>query len=254
MNQTLLGKDTEKTLQNREKLSLNKNLLFWYSKLYEDQFEAVQDASSLKILEIGSGTSPLKRFIPIVMTSDVMRLDYLDYIMDAHEIDKVTSLKDNSLDIITMTNVLHHLQDPLLFLTRASLKLKPGGKIIFTEPFFSIVSKCIYVNLHHEPTDFHVQMPKLDKIEGPLSSANIALPYLIFFEKKWDGPLQQQYEYRINEFRYFSSISYYLSGGISRSFKLPHLLYKIVFHLDLMLSKHFPRFFASFFTCTMTKK
>ena len=71
------------------------------------------------------------------MTSDVLDLDYLDLVFDCHEIDKLDAIEDNSLDVITLTNVLHHLKSPIAFLNRAASKLKPGGKVIATEPFFS---------------------------------------------------------------------------------------------------------------------
>ena len=94
------------------------------------------DPEALSILEIGSGTSPLKRFHPNVVTSDVLELDYLDLVFDCHEIDKLVRIEDNSLDVITLTNVLHHLKSPIDFLNAAAAKLKPGGKVIATEPLF----------------------------------------------------------------------------------------------------------------------
>ena len=51
-------------------------------------------------------------------------------------------------------NVLHHLNNPIRFLNRAASKLKPPGKVIGTEPFFSLLSTPIFKYLHHEPVDF----------------------------------------------------------------------------------------------------
>ena len=75
-------------------------------------------------------------FISNVVTSDVLELDYLDLVFDCHEIDKLVRIEDNSLDVITLTNVLHHLKSPIDFLNAAAAKLKPGGKVIATEPYF----------------------------------------------------------------------------------------------------------------------
>src|SRR5947208_3162046 len=105
-------KDLRTTLRNRKRLAANKNLLFWYQKLYEDQFRKLEDLTRLNILEIGSGVSPLTRFYPSVQTSDVLELDYLDYIFDCHDLDRFESIVDGSLDVITLTNVLHHLKQP----------------------------------------------------------------------------------------------------------------------------------------------
>src|SRR5437762_14109638 len=102
------AKDRAATLRNRARLGANKNLLFWYRELYRDQFKNLPDPATLSILEIGSGTSPLKRFLSNVVTSDVLDLDYLDLVFDCHDIEKLNTIKDNSLDLITLTNVLHH--------------------------------------------------------------------------------------------------------------------------------------------------
>src|SRR6266481_8449647 len=113
--QTGEAKDRAATLRNRARLVANKNLLFWYRELYRDQFRDLPNPATLSILEIGSGTSPLKQFLSNVITSDVLDLEYLDLVFDCHEIDKLDSIKDNSIDVITLTNVLHHLKKPLEF-------------------------------------------------------------------------------------------------------------------------------------------
>ena len=116
---TVLGseqaKDRAATLHNRARLGANKNLLFWYRELYRDQFKDFPDPAALSILEIGSGTLPLKQFLSNVVTSDVLDLDYLDLVFDCHEIDKLDAIRDNSLDVITLTNVLHHRKSRLRF-------------------------------------------------------------------------------------------------------------------------------------------
>src|SRR4051794_18865275 len=109
-------KDRAATLRNRARLSANPNLLFWYRELYRDQFRDLPNPATLSILEIGSGTSPLKQFFSNVITSDVLDLDYLDLVFDCHDIDKLDAIKDSSLDVITLTNVLHHLKSPVAFL------------------------------------------------------------------------------------------------------------------------------------------
>ena len=56
------AKDRIVTLRNRARLGGNQNLLFWYRELYREQFRDFPNPSALSILEIGSGTSPLKQF------------------------------------------------------------------------------------------------------------------------------------------------------------------------------------------------
>src|SRR5437868_15223383 len=118
------AEDRAATLRNRARLGTNKNLLFWYRELYRDQFRDLPNPSALSIIEVGSGTSPLKQFLPNIITSDVLDLDYLDLLFDCHEIDKLDAIKDNSIDVVTLTNVLHQRNSPLAFLNCGAHTLK----------------------------------------------------------------------------------------------------------------------------------
>src|SRR6516225_8096087 len=228
------AKDHAVTLRNRARLGANKNLLFWYRELYRDQFKDFPDPRALSILEIGSGTSPLKQFLSNVLTSDVLDLDYLDLVFDCHEIDRLDVIKDNSLDVITVTNVLHHLKSPIAFLNRAASKLKSGGKLIGTEPFFSVLSTVIFKYLHHEPVDFRISEPELGDPQGPLATANIALPWLIFFRNpEWLQRLNDKFDVAHFSARPFSALSYMATGGISHRLPIPHFLYRLYFPVDL---------------------
>jgi hypothetical protein len=259
MSSTILQSDeaTDRaaTLRNRGRLQANKNLLFWYRELYRDQFKDFPNPTALAILEIGSGTSPLKQFLSNVITSDVLDLDYLDFVFDCHEIDKLDAIKDNSLDVVTLTNVLHHLKSPIAFLNRAASKLKSGGKVVATEPFFSVLSTPIFKYLHHEAVDFRIVEPELAHVQGPLASANIALPWLIFFRKpEWLRRLNENFDVVALSTRPFSALSYMATGGISRGLPVPHFLYRALFYADVAMSRCFPSFCAAFFTLTLTRR
>lgn len=249
------AKDRATTLRNRARLDANRNLLFWYRELYRDQFKEFPSPEALSILEIGSGTSPLKQFHSNIVTSDILHLDYLDLVFDCHEIDKLDAVKDKSLDLITLTNVLHHLKSPIAFLNCAAGKLKPGGKVIATEPFFSVLSTAIFKYLHHEPVDFRISEPELGEVQGPLASANIALPWLIFFRKReWLERLNEKYDLGSLSVRPFTALAYMVTGGISHKLPIPHFLYRAFFPIDLAFSRSFPRLCASFFTLTLTRR
>jgi SAM-dependent methyltransferase len=248
-------KDRAATLRNRARLGANKNLLFWYRELYQDQFRGLANPQTLSILEVGSGTSPLKQFLPNVITSDVLDLNYLNFVFDCHEIDKLDAIKDKSIDVITLTNVLHHLKSPIAFLNRAASKLKSGGKVIATEPFFSVLSTPIFKYLHHEPVDFRISEPELEKVKGPLASANIALPWLIFFRRpEWLERLSENFDVATLSARPFSALSYMATGGISRTLPVPHFVYRWLFLVDLAMSRGFPGFCAAFFTVVLTRR
>jgi SAM-dependent methyltransferase len=245
--------DRQLTVENRAKLERNPNLLHWYGQLYRQQFGNIPDFAAKRVLEIGSGTSPIKRFHPHVLTSDVLPLDYLDFVFDCHRIDEFTAIPDATLDVITLTNVLHHLRDPLGFLMKAAVKLKPRGKLVATEPYFSAFSTLIWRHLHHEPVDFSIPEPKLASIEGPLATSNQAMPYLIFKKRPdWSEKLSGLYEKNV-ELRPFSFLSYLVTGGISRKLPVPGFLYRSLFGVDRFLANMAPDMFASFFTIVLVR-
>lgn len=248
-----LDDDVRATLRSRDLLAANPNLQYWYERLFERMFRHVPDLRGKVILEIGSGASPLKRVIPWAVTSDVMPLGYLDHVFDCHEIDQYAPIPDHSVDIIVLTNVLHHLRDPLLFLQNASAKLRPGGQVIMAEPYFSALSWPIYKVLHHEPVDFSIAEPVLANIQGPLSSSNQAMPFMIFFSRPdWLERLAHAYQLGATQVEHFSVLSYMMTGGISRKLPVPRALYRMVFPLDAWLARVFPRLFASFFIARLT--
>jgi SAM-dependent methyltransferase len=248
------AKDFQATLRNRARLAANRNLLFWYQELYKDQFRNLGNLKGLAILEIGSGVSPLARFCPSVQTSDVLELDYVDLVFDCQRIDEFEPISDNSLDVITLTNVLHHLKSPIDFLVKAAKKLKPGGALVATEPYFSVVSTFIYKYLHHEPVDFSIEAPELTEVRDPLSSANQALPWLIFNRPKWRRQIEQHFYLESPVFRPYTGLSYFATGGISHRIPMPHLIYRCLFAADVWLSRVAPKLMASFFTITLFRK
>jgi SAM-dependent methyltransferase len=251
----LYQKDLEQTRASRARLRQSTNLMYWYQELYRELFTSDPDISRKRVLEIGSGASPLKIFLSSVVTSDVLQLEYLDVVFDCHEIAQTDAIPDHSVDIITLTNVLHHLRDPLQFLRGAKKKLAPGGQIVLVEPYFSWVSYPLYKALHHEPVNFDIQRPLLDAIQGPLSTSNQAIPYMIFFSRpNWRAELDDCYDIEKAEYAFFTSLAYMVTGGISRTFPVPARLYRWYFKLDRWLARRWPRVFASFFSVRLTVK
>jgi SAM-dependent methyltransferase len=247
--------DLQETLANRERLRSNGNLMYWYDRLYQHQFAAEPKIGSARILEIGSGTSPLKHFAPNVTTSDVLPLDHVDLVFDCHAIEHLEDIDGGSIDIMTMTNVLHHLKDPLAFLRAAAVKLAPGARVYMTEPYFSVMSYPMYKLLHHEPVDFRINRPILETVEGPLSSSNQAIPHMIFFSRPdWLDEISDVYDMGKTSVTYFTGISYPMTGGISRRFPVPASIYRAAFAIDYALSKWLPKLCASFFVARLVAR
>lgn len=254
-SQKLYQHDLDQTLGNRQRLQSNRNLMLWYQELYRDVFRTVPDIAQKRILEIGSGTSPLKMFLPNVITSDVLTLEHLDIVFDCHNIAEFSEIPDHSIDVITLTNVLHHLRDPVHFLRSATRKLTKGGEVFIVEPYFSALSYPLFKFLHHEPVNFGISRPVLDTVDGPLSSSNQAMPHMIFFTRpNWFRELADYYELDETRFGFFTSLAYMVTGGISRIFPVPHCIYRPYLVLDRFLARALPKLFASFFSVRLVAK
>jgi SAM-dependent methyltransferase len=192
----------------RKKLFLRQLYKQWYGLI-----EKSLPQGEGRVLEIGSGAGFLDEFLPDVITSEFLRCDSVNAIIDAHRL----PFREESLKAIVMTDVLHHLPQPRLFFTEAARCVRPGGVVSMIEPWNSLWSRFIYQNLHHEPF-----LPSVSQWEfvskGPLSSANGALPWIIFSR---DGNVfEREFPcWTIEKIKPFMPLLYLLSGGVSfRSF------------------------------------
>jgi SAM-dependent methyltransferase len=126
------------------------------------------------IIELGSGAGFLKKIIPTVITSDIIPYEGIDLIFSGLEM----PFKNDSIRAFLMIDVLHHIKDCRLFFKEMQRCLKVGGKIVMIEPANTWFSRFIYTKFHHEPFE-----PLGDwgfEEGGPLSGANMAIPYIIF--------------------------------------------------------------------------
>jgi SAM-dependent methyltransferase len=247
-------RDLEAALGNRENIIANDNLLFWYQKLYQIQMQSIGYQPGFRVLEVGSGSSVLKKFYPDVVTSDFLPMKHVDFCADAQKLGENTDI-GSGFDAIVMTNVLHHIQEPLKFFEGANQILKPGGKISFLEPYFSLLSSILYrstESIHGEGINFSVQSPNLSSYQGPLSSANMALPQLMLIKGKFFEGVSKNFDVRSTE--YFTFLSYFMTGGTKKNYGLPSGLYRSYFSLDKRLTELFPKIFASFFLSLLEKK
>ncbi|QTA81916.1 SAM-dependent methyltransferase [Desulfonema limicola] len=190
-----------------------------YKQWYEEISSSLPGADGA-VLELGSGAGFLKKYIPDLITSEILEVLNVDLILDG----QFLSFKKNSLMSIVMIDVFHHIPDVKSFLHDAEYCLKPGGKIIMIEPWCTVWSKLIYKYLHHEPFEPDVKGWSFPE-SGPLSGANGALPWIVFerdlelFKKCFPC-------IAIQKIRIHTPFSYIFSGGISFRFSLPGSLFK----------------------------
>lgn len=196
--------------------------------VYEDWYALITShlpTGEGPVLELGSGGGFFETACPRVLTSDVMRLPSVDVVLDARALPFATG----SLRSIVGTNVLHHVPDIELFFTEAVRVLKPGGRLIFIEPWMTGLSRVVYRHFHHEPFEPGLGWDIVGT--GPLTGANGALPWIVFdrdrrlFEHRFP-------QLRIRDIRPLMPLSYLLCGGIGRAWNLPGVLFRICRRLE----------------------
>ncbi len=210
----------------RNKPFLRRVYCDWYK-----QFEAAARSCPGKHLEIGSGGGFLKEILPAVITSDIMELKCCDVVASADRL----PFGNEELSLIFMLNVLHHIQRPRLFFHEAQRTLRRTGKVLMIEPANTPFSRFIYRHFHHEPF-----IPAADwdlPVGGPLSTANGALPWIIFQRDR--VRFQQEFpEMQVNFVRPHTPLLYLLSGGVSREAFAPYVAYDVVRSIERLLPSH----------------
>ncbi len=182
------------------------------------------------VLELGSGSGFLSDFISNLITSDISQIPGMDVVLNGQS----HPFKEGSLRGIVMVDVLHHIPDVKSFFAESVRCIKPGGVIVMVEPWVTRWSALIYRYLHHEP--YQPETKHWDFAEGgPLSQANLALPWIIFARdrKKFE---RQFPKWRIKQVTLHSPFCYLLSGGVSLRSLLPGCLFETCHQIENMLT------------------
>lgn len=202
----------------------------WYTLLASELPSGEGEA-----LEIGSGAGYCSSFIADLITSEVFFSPDVKIVLDAQQM----PFRDGSLRAIMMTNVLHHMPDVRRFLSEARRCLRAGGKILMVEPWVSNWSKFVYTHLHHEPFD-----PKTADWSfpstGPLSSANGALPWILFVRDRLEFESCFP-ELSVEQIRPFLPLRYLVSGGVGMRSLVPGFTHEIWARLERMLQPQMSR-------------
>jgi SAM-dependent methyltransferase len=195
-------------------------------QIYHEWYTAVASsipAGEKPALELGSGAGFMSTYVENLITSDILELPGVDRVMDACA---PLPFDDGSLRGIAMVNTLHHLPDVTVFLAEATRCLQSGGTISMIEPWNTRWSRFVYGKLHHEPFDPCVASWSFDST-GPLSSANGALPWIVF-ERDRARFRERFQDLGIQELRPIMPIRYLLSGGVSMRALLPDWSFGLV--------------------------
>jgi len=184
-----------------------------------------------RMLEIGSGTSPLEYKLKELITSDVIWMPWLDLSCSAYSL----PFPDNSLDRIFLMFVCHHLGNVEALLGEARRCLKPGGEMVIIDPAVTAYSK-IYYLLHVDHMDIQAKVWSFEG-EGRMSGSNIALTWIVFFRDR-ELLVKLFPEFVIDHVEYNTCLSFLISGGFRIRQLLPTFLLRALFRIENWVIRH----------------
>ena len=183
-------------------------------------------------LELGGGTGNLKEFAPSVVCTDIVRMPWLDAVVDAQHL----PFRAASMSNIVLFDALHHVESVRLFFDEAVRVLQPGGRIIIMDQYVSWASWPVYRFLHPEPLDLGADplaMPPASPGRQPFD-ANQAVS-TILFERAFDEFQRQYTQLRKLAHRRMAFLAYPLSGGFEHPSLLPLWLVRPVLAIERAL-------------------
>jgi SAM-dependent methyltransferase len=199
----------------------------WYQRLLAD-YNSTNDLNGIA-LELGSGGSQLKKFIPSLITSDIVA-GFADQVVDAQSL----PFSNETIKSIFLTHAFHHIPDVRKFLTEASRCLKPNGVISMIEVAHTPFSKFFFHNFHPEP-----YLPQLANWSftqsDAMMDANQALSWMVFIR---DAEIFKQEfpQLNIEIIEHLPWLSYLVSGGVTKRNIVPKFLSTIILGLEKLLT------------------
>ena len=199
-------------------------------------------------IEVGSGAGFSKDFIKNknFKLTDLGNDEHLDYKnIDAQN----TGFKNNDLDFVIASNMIHHIPYPIKFFKEIHRILKNGGRLIIFESYCSIFFQLATMIMRHEGFDFTLNVwdeeePKSD--EKNAWHGNIAVPHLIFDDRyRFDKEIGNLFEIEYEELT--ECLIFINSGGVtSKTAFIPmnNFFLNILDYIDRVLIKFFPKIFC----------
>jgi SAM-dependent methyltransferase len=223
--------DDPQTTTLRRQIILKKKFL---KSIYEQWYAALKEtlpACDGRVVEIGSGAGFMSDFIPDLITSDVFYNQWTTLVLDGQNL----PFRDQSLRALIMIDVLHHLPEVRSFFNSAARCVREGGVISMVEPWFTPWSKIFFRHFLDEP--FHPESKAWEFFKsGPLSGANVALPWILFKRDRY--LFERQFpQWQIHSLIPIMPVTYLLSGGVSMRSLMPAWTFSFWHTIDKALTR-----------------
>jgi ubiquinone/menaquinone biosynthesis C-methylase UbiE len=206
-----------KVLESREDFIKRKpnNLYFLLEKRYSWMNKYIPEDNTG--IEVGCGNGLSKLFIK---SKNYLLTDYSDYYWVDQKVDALDlPYKENSLDFIVSSNMIHHIATPYKFFAECKRVLKPNGLIIIQEVNASFFMRLILKIMNHEGYDYDVDPFDENAVcNDPtnLWSGNNALPNLIFDNKE---KFEATFDFKFIKDTYSEFLVFIISGGVTAKTK-----------------------------------
>jgi len=219
-----------------------------YTKFYQQYVDCLgRCPHSGQVVEIGSGAGLSKEIVPDIVTTDILPYETVDMCVDATGL----PFRDRSLRAIFLLNTLHHIPDVESFFAEAQRCLVPDGRVLIVDQYPGWLSYWIYRYAHHEP--FVPGTVKWSfETTGPLSGANGALCWIIFFRDR--ACFEKKFRIlRIERISLHSPFCYWLAGGLKSWSLLPASLFDFASRVDELVAHAVPQL-SSFVTVELRRE
>lgn len=174
----------------------------------------------------------LKEFAPSVVCTDIVKLPWLDAVVDAQQL----PFAKGSLANIVLFDALHHLENVRYFFDEVLRVLQPGGRVIIMDPYISVCSWLVYHFLHPEPVDFDQDPLSLSPMQPGRKAfdANQAVSTILFerSSRRFHELYPSLKKLRHHRLAFFA---YPLSGGFEHPSLMPTLMIRPVLALERFL-------------------
>lgn len=200
-----------------------------YTEWYQEIAEWLQPG---RTLEVGGGTGNLKEFAPSVVCTDIVKLPWLDAVVDAQQL----PFASGTLANIVLFDTLHHLENVRYFFDEALRVLQLGGRVIIMDPYISVCSWPVYHFLHPEPVDFDQDPLVLSPMQPGRKpfDANQAISTILF--ERSSRRFQELYP-SLKKLRHhrLAFFAYPLSGGFEHPSLMPSWMVRPILALERLL-------------------
>ncbi|HTT81075.1 MAG TPA: class I SAM-dependent methyltransferase [Stellaceae bacterium] len=197
------------------------------------------------VVELGAGAGLSARYLshkPLL--SDVVANPWLDVAMSADRL----ALCDASIDVLIVSNALHHFAAPSRFLREAARVLKPSGVVLLNEAYCSLLLRLLLRLTQHEGYSWDVDVFAENAIANDPQdpwSGNNAVSNLLF-------DCRDTFESRVPDLKIIDDapcefLLFLASGGVTSKIPMPALpgpVLRAVAALDGLLVTAAPRLFA----------